>query len=49
MLGETVFLDCLVSGVPAPRITWSKADGGEMGDSGGGSFRDVRQMIRNFR
>ncbi len=53
MLGETVQLNCLASGVPSPRITWTKAAPASKGSaavSGSSSFSDLRNAgVTNHR
>ena len=44
MVGEDVLLDCAVSGVPKPVVTWSKADSVRPG-----RYNDVFSVMNNFR
>ena len=44
MEGGSVRLDCLVSGVPRPVVTWAKADAVRPG-----RYNDVFSVMNNFR
>ena len=44
MEGGFVALDCLVSGVPRPVVTWAKADAVRPG-----RYNDVFSVMNNFR
>ena len=44
MEGGFVSLDCLVSGVPRPVVTWAKADAVRPG-----RYNDVFSVMNNFR
>lgn len=44
MVGDSVSLDCLVSGTPTPSIRWSIADEKEPG-----KFHEVQTIISDYR
>ncbi|TRY70745.1 hypothetical protein TCAL_04830 [Tigriopus californicus] len=51
MLGSPVSLDCKVTGIPPPSITWSKSieDSQTTGDGSRAKFQDIYTIMSNFR